>query len=757
MSGCLGADLDRKRGSSFLSARAVLLTAAPLMFLCIPPDCYAQARISVYNSLEPITFDGLLTEPCWQKAQAISDFLQRDPHEGEPATEKTEIRVVLYQKTLYFGVVAWDSNPDLIVAKELRRDGAVEADDSMTIVLDTYLDHRNAFYFAFNANGARRDGLLVDEGMVISAKGGTKVDQLNADWNGNWDVKAVVTDKGWQAEVMIPLDTLRSKSNQQVWGINFRRTICRKNEEVLWQAWRRNLGIFRVSEAGLLDGLPNFQQAHRYEIRPFVSVAETETLPPGASPTSDLVSEHLVKFGADGKAKLSENLTADLTVNTDFAQTEVDQAVVNLKRFPILFPEKRDFFLENAGFFDFVQPAGNKVFFSRRIGLSPTGDPIPIDFGSKVTGKIGRLDLGFLDVKTREQGSDLPDTNFTTFRPKYGLLKQSYVGAIFTDVYNTRDGNRNQVYGFDGAFRFTNLFRQNLSVSSSIALSSTKGLKGDNASGYFGVAFPNDWLDAFFNYGFVQKNFNPELGFMQRGSVEQYSARWRFQPRPPAPWNKWIRKLYFKPLDMDLYKTLPTRQLESLRLEFRPIGADFQTGDKMEFNIQRAFDRLDQSFNIFRSVVIPKGRYWWTIYEIQFGTSPKRRWDLTKVNFQWGHYYNGEMKTFTIDGDFKFTSHFSLGGGYGINYATQFQGASFTTHAVTSRVVYALSNRANLQVFTQWNNDNRTVNVYVRLHIIPKIGSDIYAVFNQLIDTSGLRRTNMGRAIRGKFVPGFLF
>jgi len=737
--------------------RAVLLTAAPLMFLGLLSDCYAQARISVYNSPEPITLDGLLTEPCWQKAPVISDFRQRDPHEGEPATEKTEIRVVLYQKTLYIGVVAWDSNPDLIVAKELRRDGAVEADDSITVVLDTYLDHRNAFYFAFNANGARRDGLVVDEGVVIRAKGGTTVDQLNVDWNGIWDVKASITDTGWQAEVMIPLDTLRSKSNQQVWGINFRRIICRKHEEALWQAWRRNLGIFRISEAGLLDGMPNFQHAHRYEVRPFVSFAVTETLPPNATPTSDLVNEHPLKFGADGKIKLSENLTADLTVNTDFAQTEVDQAVVNLTRFPVLFPEKRDFFMENAGFFDFVQPAGNKVFFSRRIGLSPAGDPTPIDFGGRVTGEIGRFDLGLLNVQAREQGSDLPATNFTTIRPKYGILKKSYVGAIFTNVYNARDGNRNQVFGLDNLMRFTNFFKQNLSVSSSFAVSSTSGRKGDNASGYFGVAYPNDWLDAFFNYGFVQKNFNPELGFMKRGAVEQYSGRWRFQPRPPAPWNKVIRQIHIKPLEMDLYRTLPTHELESFRNEMRPLGVDFQSGDKIEFNIQRSFDRLDKDFNVFRNVVIPKGRYWWTIYQIQWSTSDKRRWNITRADYQWGGYYNGKMTTFNIDGAVRFTSHFSLGGGYAINMATQFRGASFTTHAVTSRIMYALSNRANLQVFTQWNNEDRTVDVYVRLHIIPKIGSDIYAVFNQLVDTSRLRRTNMGRAIRGKYVPGFLF
>jgi hypothetical protein len=575
--------------------RAIL--APPLFVLgFVAFDCDAEERITLFNSPEPVTLDGLLTEPCWRGAQVVSNFRQRDPREGEPATERTEVRVVLYQKTLYIGVVAYDSQPDLMVAKEMRRDGAVEADDSISVVLDTYLDHRNAFYFAFNPNGARKDALIVDE-----------ISTPNVDWNGVWDVKAVVTDRGWQAEVMIPLDTLRFRSNQELWGINFLRMIRRKNEEVLWQAHRRNAGIFRISEAGLLEGIPKIRQAHRYEFRPYLSFARTETLPPPGSQSANMVLEHPVKVGADGKIKLSENLAADLTVNTDFAQTEVDQAVVNLTRFPVFFPEKREFFLENAGLFDFLSPGSNRVFFSRRIGLSEDGEPVPIDFGGRITGKIGGFDVGFLNVKTRAAGST-PAGNHTAFRPKYGLLKKSYVGAFFTNVYNTRDGNRNQAYGLDGVFSFSNFFRQNLSISSSIAQTATKGLLRDRSAGYFGLSFPNDWVEAWFNYSFVQKNFNPELGFLARGSVEQYSARWRFQPRPPAPWNRWIRKLYIKPFDLNVYNTLPTRELESLQQEFRPIGIDFQSGDSFEWNIIRHFDRLDQDFNIFRDVCDSQGQ-----------------------------------------------------------------------------------------------------------------------------------------------------
>ncbi len=467
-----------------------------------------------------------------------------------------------------------------------------------------------------------------------------------------------------------------------------------------------------------------------------------------------MVIENPVKAGADGKIKLAENLAADLTVNTDFAQTEVDQAVVNLTRFPVFFPEKRDFFLENAGMFDFLAPGNNRVFFSRRIGLSDSGEPVPIDFGGRVTGKIGGFDVGLLNVQTRATDV-LPAGNYTAIRPKYGLLKKSYIGAIFTNVYNTRDGNRNQAYGFDGVFSFSNLYRQNISISSSIMRSSTMGLKGENSAGYFGVSFPNDWVEAWFNYGFVQKNFNPELGFLGRGSVEQYSARWRFQPRPPAPWNKWIRKIYIKPFDLNVYNTLPTHQLESLQQEFRPLGIDFQSGDSFEFNIIRSFDRLDEKFNIFKDIVIPRGRYWWNTYELRYQTSTKRRWDIGPRT-TWGGYYGGGIQKLSVAGNLRLSTHFSAGGSYATNHA-RYQSDSFVTHELASRFVFAFSNRANLQVFAQWNNATRVADVYVRLHIIPKIGSDIYAVFNQLIDTSGLGRRNLGRAVRGKMVYPFYY
>ncbi len=704
----------------------------------------AQARIQAVRTSEAMALDGLFDERTWGQAESSTDFRQREPAQGEPATERTEIRLVYDDKALYIGIICRDSSPSLIVSKEMRRDGEIEADDSVSIIIDTYLDHRNAYYFAVNANGARKDALVTDEG-----------EDSNVDWNGVWDVRTRVTEEGWQAEIMVPFDTLRFKGvKDQVWGVNFRRMIRRKNEEVLWQAHRRNAGLLRISEAGLVEGIEGIRRNHRYEVRPYLSMSMTESPPAGGSDPGRLERAHQEKIGFDSKVKLAENLTADLTVNTDFGQTEVDRQVVNLTRFPIRFPEKREFFQENAGFFDFASSESTQLFWSRRIGLSGAGQPIPLDFGGRVTGKLGRFDLGFLNAQTR--GDELnPAANFTVFRPKFGILRKSYIGGIFNNVYNARDGNRNQTYGIDSNFSFSEVFGQNVSISSSLAQTRTPQLRGDNIAGHFNVTFPNDWLEGIFDYDVIQKNFNPELGFLKRGAVEDYGIKVRFQPRPPAPWNRWIRQLFIKPVELKWFNTLPQRELESLSQEFRPLGADFQSGDTFEFNIIRHFDRLDEDFDVFSDVMIPRGRYWWNNYELQIESAAKRRWQLNGAT-SWGGYYNGQLKELELEGSVKVTQHLSLGGDYVLNRAS-FAAGRFTTHEIASRITYAFSNRANLQVFSQWNNESKRADVYVRLHIIPKIGSDIYGVFNQLLNTAGGRRRNVGRALRSKVVYPFYF
>ncbi len=506
-------------------------TLTPLAILLLSFACAAEAQeqARLIESEEPITFDGRLNEPVWKRAPAVTGFRQREPVEGQDASETTQIRLVFHGKTLYLGVTCFDANPELIVAKEMKRDGDVDSDDSVAVVLDTYLDHRNAFYFSFNPNGVLKDALVVDEGSGF-----------NVDWNGAWDVKASVTAEGWQAEVMIPFDTLRFRNDgRQAWGANFRRLIRRKNEEVLWQAWGRNAGLMRISEAGAVTGIPRIERAHRFELRPYGVGAWV--LAPSPSAPSRLEGDLESKAGLDAKLKLTENLTADVTLNTDFAQTEVDRAVVNLSRFPVQFPEKRDFFLENAGFFDFASPGETRVFFSRRIGLSSKGEPLPMDYGGRITGKIGRFDVGLLDAQSGAS-NQAPAMNSSVIRAKLGVLKKSYLGAIVTNAHRSGDGRDSQAYGVDASFSFSSVFHQNMSITSSLAQTSAPGLRSDRSAGYFGITWPNDNLDAFFNYSYVQKNFDPQVGFLQRSSFEHYSAKWRFQPRPPAPWPQDLRQ-----------------------------------------------------------------------------------------------------------------------------------------------------------------------------------------------------------------------
>jgi hypothetical protein len=508
----------------------------------------------------------------------------------------------------------------------------------------------------------------------------------------------------------------------------------------------------RISEAGALEGVPRVRAAHRFELWPYTTGAWIAA--PQSPGAERLANDLSAKFGFNAKIKITENLTGDVTVNTDFAQTEVDKAVVNLTRFPVQLPEKREFFLENAGFFGFASPDQTSVFFSRRIGLSANGEPLPIDFGGRVTGKIGRWDVGVLNVESRASG-ETPAMNSTVLRAKLGVLQKSYVGAILTNAHSAQDGNRNQAYGVDSQLSFSNVFGQNVSFTASLAGTSTAGARRDRHAAYAGVLYPNDQLEAFFNYSFIDRGFNPELGFLKRSGFDRFSAKWRFQPRPPAPFDKWIRKIDVKPLEINVYRSLPGRELESLSQEFRPIGADFQSGDSFEFNVIRHFDRLDEPFDVLDDVIIAPGRYWWTSYELQLDTAEKRRWQLSAA-CSWGEYYSGRMKELSLDGNISLTQRLKVSAEYATNRA-DVGGSGFTTHEIAARVLYAFTNRANVQVFTQWNNESHHADVYVRLQISPKVGSDIYGVFNQLLDTRKGRRANIGRAARVKAVYPLYF
>jgi len=660
----------------------------------------------------PIKFDGNLDEPFWKSAQPATNFKQREPNNGAPATERTEIRILYDQNNLYIGVLCFDSQPDKIIANSLVRDSDLRGDDKLTIAIDTYLDHRTGFVFAINPNGARLDAYQYAPER-----------RPNSNWNGVWDVRAKVTPGGWQAEIIIPFKTLRfANLPEQTWGINFQRIIQRKNEEDLWSGYGYNEGITYLSSAGELRGLINIKRGHQIEFFPYAKFGIQKE--DSENPSQSI----LKKTGFNIKYGVTPTLTADFTVNTDFAQVEADQSRINLTRFDLYYPEKREFFLEGADIFRFGGRF-SQIFYSRSIGLSEEGEQIPIFGGARLTGRVGKYSLGLLNVETGAKG-ETPGTNFLVARFQRDILSQSKIGIIATQKYIPKSGYVNRTFGSDFNLYFNNfLGDKNLSIGGFFAGTETPGLKGNNFSGRFSVDYPNDLINSFWYISETQTNFNPEVGFIQRTGVKETGGTFRITPRP----GKWgIRKLVFKPLDFD-YTTNMAGQVESIGYEFRPLGFETQSGESFEFNIQRTFERLDEDFNIFSDYVIPTGSYWFNHKEIQLRTN-QRRTISGGFFLNWGNFYNGKRTVFSMKSLLKFNTHFSVSLDF-VNNNIRLKDGSFQTQEWGSRIGYAFSTRLDTRAFLQWNNEDHELNLNFRLHWIPSLGSHFYLVYNHLVNT----------------------
>src|SRR5687768_7454526 len=387
--------------------------ALPLSTATVVAQAPAEKTLRARTITTPIKIDGQLTEPEWAQADVIRDFVQQEPRVGEPVSERTEVRVLVDDEALYFGIWCFDTGRGGIIARELRRDQprTYAPEDQFDIVLDTFHDHRNAFHFSINPLGTQYDAVLTDEGQDV-----------NVEWDERWWAETTIRDDGWFAEVRIPLRALRSRAGIESFGVNFRRFIRRKNETAFWSGWNRDFTFLQVSQAGQLAGMEQARTGLKLRLKPYALGGFTDPTP-GGDPTYRALRDvgiETLKFS------LTPGLTAELTANTDFAQAEVDDAVVNLTRFPLFFPEKREFFLERAGLFEFGlggRRGGDaernlQMFFSRRIGLSPDRRPVPILGGAKITGRAGGFDVAFLNVQTDDdpapgRPAPVPGSNYT--------------------------------------------------------------------------------------------------------------------------------------------------------------------------------------------------------------------------------------------------------------------------------------------------------------------------------------------------------
>jgi hypothetical protein len=694
------------------------VAAAPAAAQQGAPEATVRSAVVTPITTE-ITIDGALDEAPWRTAPKIGDLTQRQPNQGEPPTERTEVTLLHDADYLYIGVMCYDSEPDRVIGTQMARDASISADDRLEIVLDTFRDQRNAFFFSTNPAGALVDALVYANG------------QSNNEWDAIWDVRTRRTAEGWVAEFAIPFKSLSFPAERTVWGFNIGRFIQRKLEDDRWAGARLDVQFLQVSEAGEITNLTGLRQGVGLDVRPFLSGTYSRFGVTDLDRTKG-------KPGLDMFYNFTPSLKLTATVNTDFGETEVDARQINLGRFSLLFPEKRSFFLEDAGVFSFASVGPNAPggvpqtnadiypFFSRQIGLL-AGEEVPLDVGVKLTGKAGLTDIGLLDVRTRDVPG-VSDKNFLVTRVRRNLLQQSYIGAIFTDGHPALPIDSRTV-GADvrlATSRF--LGRRNLVFNAYGLRSVTENRSGDDWSHGFSLHYPNDRYISQLLVRDVQENFRPALGFVQRRNVRLIRAGGSFNPRPRS----FLRILQ---MQHDFYYTrferLDTGELESSEWHLTWLDWHFRNGDNLHslFDVNVFYERLFTPFVISPGVVLPIGEYRFTRFRHQAASAARRRLGLN-MNISHGDYWSGTAETVQATVSYKIPPQFNLSLTSNLTFAHLPQG-DFTARILSATVNYAASPFVTLSNLIQYDNRSRNLGWQSRARWTLRPGNDLFIVFGQ--------------------------
>jgi hypothetical protein len=676
------------------------------------------------KTTEPVKMDGVLDEAAWATAPVIDQFVQQEPQEGQPATDRTEVRVLYNTGHLYIGVKAYSTLP--VTATEMRRDAdRLFDEDNFQVILDTFHDSRNGYMFVTTPLGAKLEQQIFDEGEGGSRSTGTA--NINRNWDGVWDAAAKVTSEGWTAEIEIPFSTVRFvPSDDQVWGVNFQRHVRKTNEQAVWSPIPKAYTLTRVSLAGELHGLSGISRGLDLRLKPFVVGGAHNLQTSAVNKSTDAIHD----IGLDARYGLTAGLNLDVTVNTDFAQVEVDEQQVNLTRFGLFYPEKRDFFLENSNFFTMgtgsaftSTPVQTDLFFSRRIGLSDTGTPIPIRAGARVAGKSGRNNIGVLDIQT-DNAFGIPGSNFFVGRYNRDVFKRSRVGAIFVNKDNVDDptGHFNRTMGVDANLALS----PSLSLQSYVAKTETPGKDGNDTAMFARIGYRDQKLNMYLNYLDVDENFNAEAGFVQRTGIRTTKAHFGPTPRPKTGNVKLFEPMYVLTYTTDQHNRLIGRQNHFM------LGTTLRDDTYINVIYQNTLDVLDVPFKI-QNVTIPAGSYSMDEYIFQVNSSPGRR-IYERFTFSPVQYYGGNRLNTSIAAGVRASSRLSSELQFNRNDVTTPWG-DFLVNLSTLRVDYTFSPRMTIRSLTQYNSSSHVVSNNVRFNFIYRPGSDIYVVYNDLSQT----------------------
>src|SRR5437660_1827458 len=693
--------------------------------------------------------DGTLDDPIWQQASAIDNFLQREPFEGQPSTEKTEVRILYSKHEVYFGITCFDSDPERIGATELRRDVSQELDDYFEIIIDSAHDRRNAYVFQINPLGTQRDALITEEQRTDTSTG-----DGDPGWDGVWTSEARITKEGWTATVAIPFSTLNfMQSRDVIWGINFKRFIRRKNEEDLWSGWRRTYGAARISQAGELHGISEIGSGRLFIVKPYGLIGFSHFPPTTAGTGFTPGTSALHTGGLDVKLGLRSNLVANFTANTDFADADVDTLKFNLTPYKLFFPEKRQFFLENAGVFNFPLGADSNdlLFFSRQIGIDPiTGEEVPINGGAKVTGSIGNFEVGAMDVDTRSSGPN-PWANYAVLRVKRSLWGTgSYVGVMGIDK---RSGNVlssfNQTSGVDGRF----VLFKNLVLNGYAAQTRIPGYSSGQTNLGAGLNFRSNWLDFEAEHRKIGPNFKPQVGFLERTDCACDFADATFNDRPQFAG---VREMQFEGFIFHAPDTHGVVQTQEWQTTFR---ADFHNGSYTDDDIVDVFaQRLTLPFNIYKNVNIPVGVYNWTRHQFTYGTPQDRR--LTVRFFErFGSYYNGRLNEFRVRASYRANEHLSFSAGPQWNrFRLPISDGNFSVVFGALETDYAFSRFLSLSTILQIDTANaEAASANVRLRWNYRPDSDLYVIYTAGQKFASLAAVSPAQFYENRFAIKFTY
>jgi len=715
------------------------------------PD--GRRLVTAVETHAPIALDGSLDEDVWRTAEPAAEFVQAEPHEGEPATELTEVRVAYDRDALYIGVMCRDSTPAEIIVNDIRKDFTPGEQDTFEVILDTFADRRNGFVFMTSPRGAKSDAQIANEGR-----------EVNTSWDGVWTVATRVGADGWSAELRIPFKALRFErggkdaGETRVWGVNFSRRIRRKNEIDFWSPVPRVYNLYRASLGGTLGGLPNANQGINLRLKPWVAANSTREV-------GGRAFDHGQHVGLDAKYGVTPSLTLDATVKPDFAQAEADEQQVNLTQFSLYFPEKREFFLENSGMFYFGDiPRESRVggtrfsppeeeillFFSRRIGLTDSGAEIPIDAGGRLTGRVGGFGLGAMTIHTQPRGDRDGDT-YTVLRGRRDILRNSDVGAIVLSRQSSGlSTDRNTVVGADANFRF----RRALSFNGFLTKSATPGIDGGEWAGKGSAAWNNNRWHAQYSMLTVGDNFRDDVGFIKRTGIRKNFTDVGIRSRPDA-----LRRFGIREMHPHTRWNIYTDQSNVKLTHANHIGYGFflENGGYVEVAWNGRFERIDTPFKIRPDQRFAPGSYEWTEYYLELETNHSRKVSGSAL-ITAGGFWNGTQRTskagLIVRPSYHLTFDMAL---QRSDISLPFPMHDFITNLVTTRIGYAFNTRTFLDTLLQYNTDLKQFSANVRFDLIHRPLSDLFVVYNAQQLTNLPTPVNTGRGLILKYTHMLAF